>query len=311
MEQAQEIADVLVGVRRARGRGAARAAQRRRPRAAPRRDPPARERGRPARPRRGRLPVRQRHRPDDADPLEGHLRHARGGGRRLRDGGERARGDRRSSAPTAEGARRGCSSARDGLELLRRAPRRAPSPRRARGSTSAPSAGRSRPAGRPAPPRARRARPPPPRSRASSCARLASRCAFVGFGAAGAAGLRPSAPARRLRALGLALELRPLLAHAHVLGPAADVGVQRPVLDRDRARADRVEQRAVVGDEQQRAREGLQRRLERLAALEVEVVRRLVEDEHVGARLDEHGEREPPALAAAQAVDAASRPPRR
>ena len=55
------------------------------------------------------------------------------------------------------------------------------------------------------------------------------------------------------------------------------------VLDRDRARADRVEQRAVVGDEQQRALEGLQRVLERLARLEVEVVGRLVEDQDVGA----------------------------
>ena len=42
-----------------------------------------------------------------------------------------------------------------------------------------------------------------------------------------------------------------------------------------------------MGDEQQRARELVERLLERLAALEVEVVGRLVEDQHVGARLDE------------------------
>ena len=46
-------------------------------------------------------------------------------------------------------------------------------------------------------------------------------------------------------------------------------------------------------DEQQRARERLERRLERLARLEVEVVRRLVEDEEVRARRDDDREREP------------------
>ena len=64
------------------------------------------------------------------------------------------------------------------------------------------------------------------------------------------------------------------------------VGPQRVRLDRDGPGADRVEQRAVVGDEQQRALEALQRVLERLAALEVEVVGRLVEDQDVGARLE-------------------------
>ena len=125
-----------------------------------------------------------------------------------------------------------------------------------------------------------------------------------------AAGAAPRAGAGLARLAG-PLGLRALLAHAHVLGPAADVGVQRLVLDRDRARADGVEQRAVVGDQQQRARERLQRRLERLAALEVEVVGRLVEDQHVGARVDEDRQRQPPALAAGQARRAASRPPRR
>ena len=55
--------------------------------------------------------------------------------------------------------------------------------------------------------------------------------------------------------------------------------------------------------EQQRAREALQRRLERLAALEVEVVGRLVEDEHVGAGVHEDRQRQPPALAAGQPVE--------
>ena len=56
------------------------------------------------------------------------------------------------------------------------------------------------------------------------------------------------------------------------------------ILDRDRALGDRVEQGAVVGDEQDRAGERLERGLERLTALEVEVVRRLVEHEEVRAR---------------------------
>src|SRR5439155_20877537 len=41
--------------------------------------------------------------------------------------------------------------------------------------------------------------------------------------------------------------------------PAPHEAAERVVVDRDGARADRVEQRAVVGDEQQRAREVLQR----------------------------------------------------
>ena len=58
-------------------------------------------------------------------------------------------------------------------------------------------------------------------------------------------------------------------------------------------RADRVEQRPVVGDEQQRPGERRQRGLERLAALQVEVVGRLVEDQHVRARLDQDRQRQP------------------
>ena len=58
-----------------------------------------------------------------------------------------------------------------------------------------------------------------------------------------------------------------------------------------------------MGDQQHRAVERAQRRLERLAALEVEVVGGLVEHEHVGARLHEHGQREPPALAARERSD--------
>ena len=47
----------------------------------------------------------------------------------------------------------------------------------------------------------------------------------------------------------------------------------------------------------------LERGLERLAALEVEVVRRLVEDQDVGARVDEDRQRQPPPLAAREPLD--------
>ena len=160
-------------------------------------------------------------------------------------------------------------------------------------------------------------------SSASACSisasrRRAWRCWFFESASAPAAARgrsawrrSPSSPCRLRPRLGLALELRALLAHAHVLGPAADVGVQRPVLDRDRARADRVEQRAVVGDQQQRAGERLQRGLERLAALEVEVVRRLVEDQHVRARAARAWRARAAGARRRTGRRAASRPPRR
>ena len=85
--------------------------------------------------------------------------------------------------------------------------------------------------------------------------------------------------------------------------PAAVVAPQRALLDRDRPLGDGVEQGAVVRDEQQGAGEGLECRLERLAGLEVEVVRRLVEDEEVRARGDDDGEREPPPLPAREHRD--------
>ena len=129
----------------------------------------------------------------------------------------------------------------------------------------------------PRPPRPR-ARPSAARSAGSSTAPSASACGVrparcgslrrlrrragrrdARLGGACAAPVRaraaPAGAAGRLRAPARPASRGPaLLAHAHVLGPAADVAAQRAVLDRDRARADRVEQRAVVGDEQDRAR---------------------------------------------------------
>ena len=104
-------------------------------------------------------------------------------------------------------------------------------------------------------------------------------------------GLRPI----RMR-IGLALESM-LVANPHVLRPSPEIAVQRALLDGHRARADRVEQCAIVRDEQHGARERAQRVLERLATLDVEMVRRLVEDEEIRTRRDEDGERQPPPLA--------------
>ena len=56
-------------------------------------------------------------------------------------------------------------------------------------------------------------------------------------------------------------------------------------------------------DEEDGSGKRLERRLERLAALEIEVVRRLVEDEEVGPRCDEKREREPPPLASGERRD--------
>ena len=58
-----------------------------------------------------------------------------------------------------------------------------------------------------------------------------------------------------------------------------------------------------MGDEHHGSRERLECGLERLAALEVEVVRRLVEDEEVGAARDDVCEREPAPLTARERHD--------
>ena len=92
---------------------------------------------------------------------------------------------------------------------------------------------------------------------------------------------------------------------ADEVGPAPVVGAQALVLDRDEPVGNSVQHGPVVRDEQQRAGERLQRRLQRLAALQVEVVRRLVEDEQIRARGDKQREREPSPLAAGEDGDVA------
>ena len=73
-----------------------------------------------------------------------------------------------------------------------------------------------------------------------------------------------------------------------------------PVLDRDRARADRIQQGPIVRHEQKRPWEFTQGVLERLPALDVEVIRGLVQDQHVGRprRVHEDRQGEPAQLAA-------------
>ena len=121
------------------------------------------------------------------------------------------------------------------------------------------------------------------------------------------------AAAGRLRLLGSRLFLallrlrrrRSVLAGADagVVGPAAGVGAEASVLDRDDPLGDGVEHSAVVGDEQDRARKRLECGLEGFTAFEVEVVGRLVEDEKVRSGRDDEREPEPPSLTAGELVD--------
>src|SRR5262245_53219918 len=80
------------------------------------------------------------------------------------------------------------------------------------------------------------------------------------------------------------------------------MALEPAVLEDDGAGADRLEQSAVVRDEDHRPLVLGKRVLERLAALEVEVVGRLVEDQDVGAGGDEDRQREAPLLAARDVV---------
>ena len=76
----------------------------------------------------------------------------------------------------------------------------------------------------------------------------------------------------------------------------------------------RVEKRAVVRDEENGSGKVLERCFERLATLQVEMVRGLVEDEEVRARRDEDREREPrrsPPDSAVTGFSCASQPEKR
>ena len=110
------------------------------------------------------------------------------------------------------------------------------------------------------------------------------------FGRCGGGAFVPFLDVSRVLTLGLTPGHGSFGREAGVVGPAAVVRAHGAVLDRERSARDGVEHRTVVGDEQHRSRERLERLLERLAALEVEVVRRLVEDEEVRPGRDEQRE---------------------
>ena len=74
--------------------------------------------------------------------------------------------------------------------------------------------------------------------------------------------------------------------------------MQFAVLNREGPLGDRVEECAVVRHEQNGAGERFERRFERFAAFEVEMIRRLVEHEEVRTGGDRDGKREPATLAA-------------
>src|SRR5262245_60025873 len=74
-------------------------------------------------------------------------------------------------------------------------------------------------------------------------------------------------------------------------------------LERQNVRGDAVEEPAIVADDDRAAGEILERLLERAQRVDVEIVRGLVEQEHVGTRLEHLGEMHAVALAARQRAD--------
>ena len=136
----------------------------------------------------------------------------------------------------------------------------------------------------------------PARRHAPRCAATSRSTSSKARGPAGGRGsaIRPRRPALRLRWRRARLGV----VAAEVLRPAARIGDEGAVLDREPPPGDGVDQRPVVRDQQKGAGERLERSLERLAALDVEVVRRLVEHEEVRAARDDERERQPAPLAA-------------
>ena len=82
---------------------------------------------------------------------------------------------------------------------------------------------------------------------------------------------------------------------------AADVLLHPPIsFEDERARHDVIDEGAIVADEQQRARPVDEVRLEQLERFDVEIVGRLVEDEHVRRPRQQPREQKPVAFAAGE-----------
>src|SRR5919202_2902301 len=117
--------------------------------------------------------------------------------------------------------------------------------------------------------------------------------------------LRPSQPLVRdaVRAIGLGAQQRAavLLVGLEV---ALEPGYARVALEGQHVRGDPVQEPAVVGDDDGAAGEAEQRLLEREQRVDVEVIRRLVEQEEVAPGAQQLGEVDAVALAARQLLDA-------
>ena len=105
----------------------------------------------------------------------------------------------------------------------------------------------------------------------------------------------------RLVGGGAELLVAPLLVLAEVALEPAHLAV---ALEREHVRGDAVEEPAVVADDDGAAGEALEAVLERAQRVDVEVVGRLVEQQHVAAALEHLGEVHAVALAAGQVADA-------
>ena len=146
-------------------------------------------------------------------------------------------------------------------------------------------------------------------SRCSVERQLASAFAAVGLGADRLPrSLRDAWHRRRARHAGrgvergrgaLATDPLPRLPQV-VLVPADVLRRRRLPFERERAGHDVVEEHAIVADEQHRAVELADQLLEQLQRLDVEIVGRLVEHQHVGRPREQPREQQPVALAARQ-----------
>ena len=94
--------------------------------------------------------------------------------------------------------------------------------------------------------------------------------------------------------------VRPLRAHFLPLRETAGELGHVPLVQDPDPRRQRAQQRPVVAHEDHRAVVSLDRVLQRLDRFDVQMIRRLVQNEQVGARQHQHRERETRALAARQ-----------